>query len=362
METRTEGAQQATGLWACPRGAAALTSQAAGKLVGGVFHSPSCTWNRTPKRRSERPPAASRQDPSGSTSPRGPRALPASPTAQALPKPPPGGPRLARRISANACVPSGGPDSRFFYLLLPTWPTLASREAPRRLRRAWLGSRLSQEARHCGFRSPHPCLARAQQLGELSARARRQPLWASVSPLLSGWRSDGHTAGGEGTGDGLVGGGSAVAACEGRGAEEPRFLLRSLSPRTFTHLHAQKRRGNAGAASLAILGMEPANARTPVFCKGHPQPVCLCACVPVGEDKPVLASRCTGVRGAGSCVPICSAGTAAAPGFGAFADPALVHGVVLTHLPLRFEKCPVRALELPMSPLALPSLSLGYLL
>ncbi|VCX39279.1 unnamed protein product [Gulo gulo] len=280
METRTEGEQRGTGFWACPRGAAALTSQATGELVGGVFHSPSCTWKWTPKQRSERPPAASRQDPSGSASPRGPRALPASPTAQPLPKQPPGGPRLARRISANACVPSGGPDSRFFYLLLPTWPTLASQEAPRRLRRAWLGSRLSQEARHCGFRSPHPCLARAQQLGELSARAPRQRLWASVSPLLSGWRSDGHTAGGGGGGQrmGWLVVGAQLLCVKGGVQRNPRFLLRSLSPRTFTHLHVQKRRGNAGAVSLATLGMEPANARTPVFCKDHPQPVCLCGC------------------------------------------------------------------------------------
>ncbi|XP_047552474.1 uncharacterized protein LOC125081811, partial [Lutra lutra] len=261
-------------------------------ILAVVFHSPSCTWNRTPKRRSERPPAASRQDLSGSTSPRGPRALPASPTAQPLPKPPPGGPRLARRISANACVPSGGPDSRFFYLLLPTWPTLASREAPRRLRRAWLGSRLSQEARHCGFRSPHPCLARAQQLGELSACAPRQPLWASVSPLLSGWRSDGHTAGGggEGTGDGLVGGGSTVAVYEGRGAEEPCFLLRALPFTADFYPLACTEEERKCWCSLACHPRNGARQRQdPSLLKGPPTAcVSVWVCRAVGEDKPVF--------------------------------------------------------------------------
>ena len=79
--------------------------------------------------------------------------------------------------------------------------------------------------------------------------------------------------------NGLAGGGSAVGVCEEGGSQnEPCFLSRSPSPRTFTHLQAQKRRRNAGAVSLPTLGTEPTNARTPVFSKGHPQPVRLCGC------------------------------------------------------------------------------------
>lgn len=70
--------------------------------------------------------------------------------------------------------------------------------------------------------------------------------------------------------DWLVVGAQLVCVKGGGSQDEPCFLSRSPSPRTFSHLHAQKRRRNAGAVSLPTLGMEPTNARTPVFSKGHP--------------------------------------------------------------------------------------------
>lgn len=112
--------------------------------------------------------------------------------------------------------------------------------------------RRPQEARDCGFRSPHPSLVRTQEPGELPARAYSQLLWASVSLRLVDQRRDGRNACEGGSSNGLVGGKTAVLVHgQGLGGQHwknscltpraTRFPARP-APRTFTHLHAQRRR------------------------------------------------------------------------------------------------------------------------
>lgn len=140
----------------------------------------------------------------------------------------------------NACVPNSSPEQRFFFLLLPASPTLASLKAPRCPRRAWHSLPAP--------RGRPGTVASARQVPARRARKSLASLAHAFGANCFGPQflrpfqireATDETVGRGGMANGLGVGGTAVPVCGGESRLEPRppALSLSPSPRTVIHFH-----------------------------------------------------------------------------------------------------------------------------